>query len=292
MAARHAAALATSDGTKYTLNYLDQSTRFSVWRGSGERSSFSEMLAAAEVQDVVVLGETHHDAVAHKLQEIVFARLAARRDAALSLEMFEADVQHVLDEYMAGLTREEDMLRDGRPWANYREAYRSLVELARAAALPVIAANAPRRYVSAVGRDGHDALSSSRAWGPQAYAALPPLPLPPPSEGYVARLMADPEVVPRTMSKGAEESDRPVGRCPYIGLNRRDGLMAPMLLWDAAMAHAIATALSAGPDSPGSAPQRPGLAGWSRAREWGGGRVGAARTVRGCPWSRATLPIA
>ena len=131
MAARHAAALAASDGTKYTLNYLDQSTRFSVWRGSGERSSFSEMLAAAEVQDVVVLGETHHDAVAHKLQEIVFARLAARRDAALSLEMFEADVQHVLDEYMAGLTREEDMLRDGRPWANYREAYRSLVELAR-----------------------------------------------------------------------------------------------------------------------------------------------------------------
>ena len=80
----------------------------------------------------------------------MFARLAARRDAALSLEMFEADVQHVLDEYMAGLTREEDMLRDGRPWANYREAYRSLVELARAAALPVIAANAPRRYVSAM----------------------------------------------------------------------------------------------------------------------------------------------
>eukprot|EP00966_Prymnesium_polylepis_P240434 5560165-Prymnesium_polylepis.1 len=38
---------------------------------------------------------------------------------------------------------------------------------------------------------------------------------------------------------------------------------------------------------PGSAPQA--ARGWpaGRARAWGGGRVDAARTVWGCPWSRA-----
>ena len=35
------------------------------------------------------------------------------------------------------------------------------------------------------------------------------------------------------------------GGCPHIGLRGEDGLLAPMLLWDATMAHAIATALGA-----------------------------------------------
>ena len=76
------------------------------------------MLGAAEQHDVVLLGEEHDDAIAHKLQEILWARLASVKPAALSLEMFEADVQHVLDEYLGGLLREKD-LSDARPWSNY-----------------------------------------------------------------------------------------------------------------------------------------------------------------------------
>ena len=36
-------------------------------------------------------------------------------------------------------------------------------------------------------------------------------------------------------------------RCPYIGLSGREGLLEPMLLWDAAMAHAIARSLDGDP---------------------------------------------
>jgi uncharacterized iron-regulated protein len=42
-------------------------------------------------------------------------------------------------------------LQDSRPWANYVRDYRPLVEYAKAQGLDVIAANAPRRYVSMVG---------------------------------------------------------------------------------------------------------------------------------------------
>lgn len=61
IAAKHAAGLATSDGTAYTLEYLDSSRRFSVWHGDGRRSSFTELLSAALAADVVMLGEDHHD---------------------------------------------------------------------------------------------------------------------------------------------------------------------------------------------------------------------------------------
>ena len=211
------------------------------------------MLAAAEERDVVVLGETHYDAIAHKLQEVLFARLAtSRHSVTLSLEMFETDVQHVMDEYLAGLIREQDMRNDARPWANYEAHYRPLVEMAKAAGLPVVAANAPRRYVSATGRDGEDALTrSGRPWT-HAYAYLPPLPLPAPSAAYVARMEADDEVVPKGSGSGCSPGDEqgtPSMRgsategCPFIGFRKGDTLVAPMRLWDATMAHSIAEAL-------------------------------------------------
>jgi len=222
---------------------------FSVWRGSGERSSFSELMAAAATHDVVLLGETHYDAVAHKLQEIIFARLSAARPVVLSLEMFETDVQHVLDEYLNGLTREQDLLNDARPWANYKAAYRPMVELAKEAGLRVVAANAPRRYVSAIGRHGEEALGRS-VWGVRAHADLPPLPLPKPSAAYMAQLLDDPEVMPRGAQKAGgatASSGTGGGGCPHIGLRSEQGLLAPMKLWDASMAYGIAQALAALP---------------------------------------------
>lgn len=68
--------------------------------------------------------------------------------------MFERDVQEVMDEYLTGCIRQQDMLQDSRPWPNYLSDYAPLVELAKANSIPVIAANAPRRYVGMVGRGG------------------------------------------------------------------------------------------------------------------------------------------
>ena len=136
-------------------------------------------------------------------------------------------------------------MSDTRPWTNYAQ-YRPLVELAKAAGLPVVAANTPRRYVSAAGRIGPEVLSQ-RQWAVGVRAYLPPLPLPQPSAAYTARLLRDREVAPRkTPVSGGELSVvASSGGCPHIGLRGEDGLLAPMLLWDATMAHAIATALGA-----------------------------------------------
>ena len=199
--------------------------------------------------------------------------------------MFERDVQPVLDEYLAGLVREGDLLQDARPWANYRDDYRVLVEFAKEVGLPVIAANAPRRYVGAVGR--RPGVLEQAGWPLEVATWLPPLPLPTPSAAYLEHLHNDPAVVRGdqiglddefgltnhggkadstddefgltnhggkvddefglTNHGGKADSTVP-GQCPYIGLQARDGLLEPMLLWDATMAHALVRSLEKEPD--------------------------------------------
>lgn len=163
---------------------------FRVYNGSsGEECSLAEVLEAMKSSEVVFMGETHDDPVAHQLQLFLLIQLAADamktgRGVALSLEMFETDVQTALDEYVMGKIRERDLVSDARPWSNYATDYRPMVDFCSDAGFRVVAANAPRRYVSAVGKHGREVLSGFPATG--VNACLPPIPYPQPSEAYVA----------------------------------------------------------------------------------------------------------
>jgi len=79
----------------------------------------------------------------------------------------------VLNEYLAGLIREKNLVTDARTWPNYKD-YKPLIELAKSNHLPVIAANAPTRYTNMVTRGGLDALKQLDA---QAKSYLAPLPI-------------------------------------------------------------------------------------------------------------------
>jgi uncharacterized iron-regulated protein len=80
--------------------------------------------------------------------------------AALSLEMFQTDCQTVLNEYLAGFIREKNLITEGRAWQNYKD-YRPMVELAKTAHIPVVAANAPTRYTNMVTRMGLSSLDQA-----------------------------------------------------------------------------------------------------------------------------------
>jgi uncharacterized iron-regulated protein len=85
----------------------------------------------------------------HRRYEIIchlHARLAEmpeRGPLTLGMEMFEADVQPVLDEFLAGLLREQEFCTDARCWSNYAHDYAPMVNFAKANGLRVIASNAP-----------------------------------------------------------------------------------------------------------------------------------------------------
>lgn len=164
---------------------------FRAFDARGRSVGLAEIVAALDAANVLIIGETHDDAVAHLLEaellRLTDERASGRgraRAVALSLEMFERDVQLVLDEYLGGLISERHFLLSSRPWRNYQSDYRPLVEYAKGRRLPVIAANAPARYVSRVTANGPGSLaalsSAARAW-------LPPLPFAPASEAYAAK---------------------------------------------------------------------------------------------------------
>ena len=126
---------------------------------------FESMVAALARADVVLVGEQHDDPNTHRLEYALVSGLRRRRIApTVSLEMFERDVQDVIDRYFSGAITEDQLLKEARPWPRYATDYRSLVELAKAEGWPVVAANLPRRFASEIAKTGEgsiDILSSA-----------------------------------------------------------------------------------------------------------------------------------
>lgn len=143
---------------------------FRVYDSSGKPVTLDDVLSAMSRVEVVFIGETHNDAVGHRIELELLqgaqARYSAKADAGarrrliLSLEMFERDVQTTLDEYLGGLILERQFLTDSRPWNNYQSDYRPLVEFARANNLSALAANVPTRYANRVARLGRGSLAA------------------------------------------------------------------------------------------------------------------------------------
>lgn len=203
----------------------------------GNAVTLRNIIDALAQADVLFIGETHDNAIAHLLEaellrradEAYGAASPQRRAVALSLEMFERDVQTVLDEYLAGLITERHFLLSSRPWRNYETDYKPLVEYARTHKLPVIAANAPARYVSRVSSQGPDSLKLLPQLAVKSW--LPPLPLPAASEAYAAKF--------NRFMGGAG-----AGTGAHGGLH----LLEAQTLRDASMAYAISEHLRRGRD--------------------------------------------
>ncbi len=125
---------------------------------------FSRLAAAASRVDIVFFGEQHDDPATHAAELAVLASLGERRErVVLSVEMFERDVQVLLNQYLDGSVSEKEFVAGSRPWDRYNTDYRPLVELSRIRGWPVIAANVPRRIAGAVSRQGLAALDAMSA---------------------------------------------------------------------------------------------------------------------------------
>ncbi|PEN12535.1 hypothetical protein CRI94_13490 [Longibacter salinarum] len=225
---------------------------YAIYRSDGTPATMDDLVAMLNTVDVIFIGETHDDPTAHVLQDSLLRRAEAEareanRPLALSLEMFERDVQPIVDEYLAGTITERHFVDDARAWSNYRTDYHPLVERARSGDHPVLAANAPRRYVNRVAQRGRSALDSLSSW---ALQWLAPLPYPGPSDAYQQKWL---DLMRASMpaDHGAAAPDS-VKASPHGHPHAMSG-PSPMLqaqaLWDATMAHTIARHLLRAPAS-------------------------------------------
>jgi uncharacterized iron-regulated protein len=112
---------------------------------TGKELTLTQVADELAARDVVYFGELHDNVAGHRVYAELAKLLADRRsDCVLSLEMFERDVQGVVNDYLRGRIDEAAFLTHSRPWKDYARDYRPLVELARERKLDLIAGNLPR----------------------------------------------------------------------------------------------------------------------------------------------------
>ncbi len=159
-----------------TMQAAAQKPAYRLFRENGKKTKYEKMVEAAAGADVVLFGEQHNNPISHWLQLELTGDLYAERgsDLILGAEMFEADNQLILDEYLKGLISEEKFEEEARLWKNYKTDYKPLVLFAKNHHLGFIATNIPRRYANSVFKKGVAILDSLSN---EAKSYIAPLPL-------------------------------------------------------------------------------------------------------------------
>lgn len=191
--------------------------------------SINELIESVKNFDVLFFGEEHNDSVAHYLEATIFKSLhQAYPKSALSLEMFDRDVQDVMNEYLKGFIKEKHFLKDAKVWHNYKD-YKPMVEYAKNNSLDVICANAASRYSNLAGRKGQKALSELSLSSKKNFA---PLPYDTASGAYYNKLLGLTSHAPTTHKDSVQKKASPM---MMGGFN----LVMAQSLWDATMAYSI-----------------------------------------------------
>ena len=149
---------------------------YKIFTSDGKPVTYEQMINNLLKANVVFYGEQHNNSIAHWLELRITKSLYDKTNGQIvqGAEMFEADVQLILDEYLSGFIREKDVKNEARVWPNYPTDYRPLLLFAHDHKIPFIATNIPRRYANLVFRHGLDALDSL---SPQAKKYIAPLPI-------------------------------------------------------------------------------------------------------------------
>lgn len=171
-----------------SLSFAQKKEAYRIYNAKGKKVSYAKMIRTlGKNNDVLLFGEFHNNPISHWLQLEVTKDLAEKSDLVLGAEMFEADNQQQLDDYVSGKIDAEELDTAARLWNNYKTDYKPLVDFAKENKLKFVATNVPRRYAKIVFRKGLEELetlpANEKVW-------IAPLPIKYDSElpGYKAML--------------------------------------------------------------------------------------------------------
>lgn len=146
------------------------------YNSKGQEIVYSDLIDQALHNDVTLWGELHDDSICHAFESkfCTDLRLAHNAQITIGMEMFEADDQLKIDEYLGSKISQSSFESEARIWTNYTTDYKPIFEEAKKYGIPIIATNVPRRYASMVYRKG---LESLKDLSKQAKKYIAPLPL-------------------------------------------------------------------------------------------------------------------
>ena len=258
---------------------IDVRTELLVYRGGdGTPATWPQLMAAVADAEVIIVGEEHGDAVGHRVELAIVQDVLDRwPGSALSMEMLDRTEQAVVDDYLADFidletfqertaatrwlkisrqyvdreinrtTFEKRITRLG--WPEWETNYQPIIDAARSAGAPVIAANTPWLvYTSVARREGFERLDDVTP----AQRALFEVPAEIPQGKYRERfwevMAGRAEGEPPPEDDDADDADDAGEDSAHTGLDDETvaAIFRGQLVMDATMAESIATASRAG----------------------------------------------
>jgi uncharacterized iron-regulated protein len=239
----------------------------------GARIAVQAILARSAKAQVVLLGESHDNADHHRWELQTVAALSALHPRlVLGFEMFPRRVQNSLDRWVARELSESEFLKASdwsAVWGYETAFYTPLFHFARLNNIPMVALNVERDFVKTVASQGWDAVPAEKREGVSVPA--------PASAAYSERLFAAYAQHPDKQKAAPARSDPEFTR-----------FVEAQLVWDRAMAQALAQAAARDPDA-----LVVGIMGASHAADGDGvphqlESLGLKRIVVLLPWSADT----
>lgn len=147
---------------------------YALYNQDGKSVKYSKMMKDIADADIVLFGENHNNALIHWFElQVTKSMYEQASNLTLAAEMFEADDQLVIDEYLAGLYDHKMFADEAKLWKNYTTDYKPLLDFAKENNLPFIASNIPRRYARMVYKRGISSLDSLDDLAKSYIAPLP-----------------------------------------------------------------------------------------------------------------------
>lgn len=135
---------------------------YQIYTSNGKSVDFDKLLKTCQNKRFIFFGEYHNNPIAHWLQFELLRELHVMKKQRLVVgaEMFEADNQFIIDEYLQDQISAKNFQDEVRLWPNYNTDYKPIVEYVKANKLAFIATNIPRRYANMVYKKGLNSLEN------------------------------------------------------------------------------------------------------------------------------------
>lgn len=154
-----------------------QKLAYQIYSEKAKKVAYDKLLSEAKKADIILFGELHNNPICHWLQLELTQDLYAthKENLVLGAEMFEADDQIILDEYLVQMITAKHLDNEAKLWNNFETDYKPLLNFALQHKLKFVASNIPRRYASYVSKKGLEDLSKNISAEAKNYIA--PLPI-------------------------------------------------------------------------------------------------------------------
>lgn len=161
--------------TFFSTGIMAQLTPYKIYDKEGKELTFEDMATTATGYQVILFGELHNNSIVHWLQLQLLKQLAAdHENLILGGEFFEADDQMNIDEWFGGKITDKNFEAEAKLWNNYQPDYKPLLKFSLDNNIPFKATNIPRKYASAVSREGIGVLDT---FSEEAKKYMAPIPI-------------------------------------------------------------------------------------------------------------------